>query len=151
MVRLGMVLLCSLILCLLPAGAFAAEAPPGSHAAAVAEMGRQSAVDPAVRFNPRTGALEWLTGSWKAGAPGRPLESAYRFLETNRLAFAVDTPRHEFTPIAVTRDDQLAGWRDVYLQQRVFGLPLLGGRLGFHFDAGRPAEVGGRRLRADAG
>ena len=82
------------------------------------------------------GAIEWLSGRWSAATPARPVESSYRFLEAHRAAFGIVSPREEFSRLAVVHPDLLAGWHDVYLQQRVHGVPVLQGRLAFHYDAG---------------
>ena len=146
MKRLALFSVCLLVVLLLPAAA--ALAADGSAAAARATaifaLRDASTVKPVLRLDEHTNGISWLTGRWAASTPGRPVESSLRFLETNRLAFGIVSPRDEFSRLGVIADDQLAGWRDVYLQQRVHGIPVLHGRLAFHYDArGRLVAVNG--------
>ncbi len=132
------------LLLLAVAGPAAADEAKGARASALASVARASAVDPVVRVDDQTGSVEWLSGRWAAPAPGRPAESSYRFLEAHRAAFGIVSPRAEFRTLAVLADDQLAGWKDVYLGQLVNGVPVLYATLAFHYDAqGRLLGVNG--------
>jgi hypothetical protein len=130
------------------ANALAADGPQAAvRGVALHELTQSSAVEPVLQLDDSTGAVKWLTGRWVAPAPGRVVESSYRFLEANRIAFGVVSPRDEFVLLQVTRDDQLPGWRDVSFEQRVNGLPLLHARIAFHYDGdGRLVAVNGDYL-----
>jgi Zn-dependent metalloprotease len=81
----------------------------------------------------KMGTISWLSGSFQAPVPGNPEESAYKFLENNRRAFQVKSPRSEFTTLMV-KEGYLKPSDHVYLDQKVNGLPVWGCRLGFHFN-----------------
>jgi Zn-dependent metalloprotease len=143
--RFGSFVACALLVALAAAAA-AGAAPSASRATALGALARTSSVDPVLRLDEQTKGIAWLTGRW-ASSSADPVESSLRFLEANRQAFGIDSPRSEFAAVEVTADDQLAGWRDVYLQQRIHGVPVLRAQLAFHYDdRGRLVAVSGDYL-----
>lgn len=104
--------------------------------AASAVMGIAAASGTPVKYtvDDKNGTIAWLSGTFQSAAPGDPVESSYKFLESHQKAFQVQSPRREFSVLMVKRD-KLQSTDHVYLEQKVNGLPVWGHRLGFHFNS----------------